>query len=188
MRKFGFICAAMLSALFGFAALALAALHVDVTQGNIQPMPIAIPNFLGGPQAAQVAGVVRADLERSGLFRPLDPKSFLEQIKDINTPPQFNNWRVINEQALVTGQAVQQPDGRLGADFRLWDIYGEQQMLGLQFATTPENWRRIAHMISDRIYERITGEKGYFDTRVVFVAESGPATKRAKRLAVMDED
>ncbi|HEY1962681.1 MAG TPA: Tol-Pal system beta propeller repeat protein TolB, partial [Rhizomicrobium sp.] len=104
------------------------------------------------------------------------------------TPPQFNNWRVINAQGLVTGQAVRQPDGRLRADFRLWDVYGEQQMLGLQFATTPENWRRIAHMISDRIYERITGEKGYFDTRVVFIAESGPAKKRVKRLAVMDED
>src|SRR4051812_1310646 len=188
MRKFGLICAAALGGVFGFAALALAALHVDVTQGNVQPMPIAIPDFLGGPRGGQIAGVIRADLERSGLFRPLDQKSYLEQIRDINTPPQFNNWRVINAQALVTGQAVSQPDGRLRADFRLWDIYGEQQMLGLSFSTTPENWRRIAHMISDKIYERITGEKGYFDTRIVFIAESGTAAKRIKRLAVMDED
>ena len=119
---------------------------------------------------------------------PLDPKSFIEQIKDINVPPQFNNWRVINAQALVTGQAATQADGRLRADFRLWDVFGETQMLGLQFFTTPENWRRIAHMISDKIYERITGEKGYFDTRIVFISESGPATNRKKRLAVMDED
>jgi len=165
-----------------------AALHVDVTQGNIQPMPIAIPDFIGTPQGAQIAGVIRADLERSGLFKPLDPKSFIEQIRDINVPPQFNNWRVINAQALVTGQATAQADGRLRVDFRLWDVFGEQQMLGLQFFTTPENWRRIAHMISDKIYERITGEKGYFDTRIVFISESGPATNRKKRLAVMDED
>jgi TolB protein len=179
---------ALCGALLGLAPKASAALHVDVTQGNIQPMPIAIPDFLGGPQGAQVAGVIRADLERSGLFRPLDPRSFVDQIRDINTPPQFNNWRVINAQALVTGQAMPQSDGRLRADFRLWDVYGEQQMLGLSFSTTPENWRRIAHMISDKIYERITGEKGYFDTRIVFIAESGTAAKRVKRLAVMDED
>jgi TolB protein len=188
MKKIAWAWLAMFAAAIASIIPAAAALHVDVTQGNIQPMPIAIPDFLGGPQGAQIASVVRADLDRSGLFRTLDPKSFLEQVKDINTPPQFNNWRVINAQALVTGQAVAQADGRLRADFRLWDIYGEQQMLGLQFATTPENWRRIAHMISDRIYERITGEKGYFDTRIVFVAESGPAAKRVKRLAVMDED
>ena len=170
------------------AGPAFAALRVDITQGNIQPMPIAIPDFLGGPQGAQIAGVVRADLERSGLFKPLDPKSFIDQIKDINTPPNFANWRVINAQGLVTGQASAQPDGRIRADFRLWDVYGGEQMLGLQFTTTPENWRRIAHMISDKIYERITGEKGYFDTRIVFISESGPATNRKKRLAVMDED
>jgi TolB protein len=188
MKRVGLLLAAVLAAVFASVMPAFAALHVDVTQGNIQPMPIAIPDFIGGPQGAQIAGVIRADLDRSGLFRTLDPKSFLEQIKDINTPPQFNNWRVINAQGLVTGQATLQPDGRLRADFRLWDVYGEQQMLGLQFSTNPANWRRIAHMISDKIYERITGEKGYFDTRIVFVAESGPATKRTKRLAVMDED
>jgi TolB protein len=188
MNKIAFVCAALLAAVSAFAAPASAALHVDVTQGNIQPMPIAIPDFIGGPQGAQIAGVVRADLDRSGLFRTLDPKSFLDQIKAINTPPQFANWRVINAQGLVTGQAVAQADGRLRADFRLWDVYGESQMLGLEFTATPENWRRIAHMISDKIYERITGDKGYFDTRIVFVSETGPATKRVKRLAVMDED
>jgi TolB protein len=188
MNRIALVCAALVAAVFALVAPVWAALHVDVTQGNIQPMPIAIPDFIGGPQGAQIAGVVRADLDRSGLFRTLDPKSFLDQIKEINTPPQFANWRVINAQALVTGQAVAQPDGRLRADFRLWDVYGESQMLGLEFTATPENWRRIAHMISDKIYERITGEKGYFDTRIVFVSETGSAMKRVKRLAVMDED
>jgi TolB protein len=172
------------------AAPASAALRVDVTQGNVQPLPIAIPDFNAGGDATgqNIAGVVRADLGRSGIFRPLDPKSFLEQVKDINVPPNFANWRVINAQGLVTGQAVMQPDGRLRVDFRLWDIYGETQMLGLQYFTAPENWRRIAHMISDAVYKRITGESGYFNTRIVFISESGPMIARKKRLAVMDED
>ncbi|HVZ70293.1 MAG TPA: Tol-Pal system beta propeller repeat protein TolB [Rhizomicrobium sp.] len=172
---------------------AMAALQVDVTSGNIQPLPIAIPDFIGqqpsdAQAGANIANVVRADLERSGLFRPLDPRSFIEAIRDINVPPNFANWRVINAQGLVTGQVAMQPDGRLRVDFRLWDVFGGSQMLGLQYFTTPENWRRIAHMISDQIYERITGEKGYFDTRIVFISESGSAINRKKRLAVMDED
>jgi len=171
-----------------FALPASASLQVDVNQGNVQPLPIAIPDFVGDPQGANIAKVVRADLERSGLFKPLDPKSFVEQIKNINVAPNFANWRVINAQGLVTGQASMQSDGRLRADFRLWDIYGESQMLGLTYSTQPESWRRIAHLISDAIYERITGEKGYFDTRIVFISETGPAMSRKKRLAVMDED
>ncbi len=179
-----------LAALFAFAfvAPAFASLQVDVNQGNVQPLPIAIPDFMGDPQGANIAKVVRADLERSGLFRPLDPKSFVEQINNINVAPNFANWRVINAQGLVTGQAAMQSDGRLRADFRLWDVYGESQMLGLTYSTQPESWRRIAHLISDAIYQRITGEKGYFDTRIVFISESGSAMNRKKRLAVMDED
>jgi TolB protein len=166
---------------------ALAVLQVDVNQGNIQPMPIAIPDF-NGQSGQSIAGVVRADLERSGLFRPLDRKSFIDQIKDANALPNFADWRVINAQALVTGQVATEPDGRLRVDFRLWDVFGGSQMDGKEFTTTPENWRRIAHLISDAIYERITGEKGYFDTRIVFVSETGPLIARKKRLAVMDED
>jgi TolB protein len=132
--------------------------------------------------------VVRADLERSGLFKPLDPKSYIDPITNINVAPNFQNWRVITAQGLVTGQVAMQPDGRLRVDFRLWDVYGESQMLGLQYFTQPTNWRRIAHMVSDAIYQRITGEKGYFDTRIVFISESGAALKRIKRLAIMDED
>ena len=171
---------------------AAAALAVDVTQGNPQPLPIAIPDFIpagnDGGNAARIAEVVRADLERSGLFKPLDPKSFVDKISNINVAPNFANWRVINAQGLVTGEAALQPDGRLRVAFRLWDVYGQTQMDGQQFYTQPENWRRIAHMVSDAIYQRITGETGYFDTRIVFISENGPATNRVKRLAVMDQD
>jgi TolB protein len=132
--------------------------------------------------------VVRADLERSGLFKPIDPKAYVDHIANINTVPNFNNWRVINAQGLVAGAVTLQPDGRLRVDFRLWDVYGESQMVGTSFSTQPESWRRVAHMVSDAIYERVTGEKGYFDTRIVFISESGPAIKRVKRLAIIDED
>ncbi|HEY8947586.1 MAG TPA: Tol-Pal system beta propeller repeat protein TolB [Rhizomicrobium sp.] len=188
MKKFALALLALAAFAFGAVAPASAQLRVDVTQGNIQPLPIAIPDFIGDPSGAQIAGVVRADLDRSGLFRPLDPKSFVDKVTDINAIPNFANWRVINAQALVTGQVQAQPDGRLRLDFRLWDVAGGSQMVGLQYYTTPDNWRRIAHMVSDAIYQRVTGEKGYFDTRIVFIAESGPATNRKKRLAVMDED
>jgi TolB protein len=171
------------------ATPARAALAIQVDRGVTEPIPIAIPDFLGGGTAGKdVATVVRADLERSGLFRSLNPASFIEKVSDINTPPRFGDWRTIQAQGLVTGQAIMQPDGRLKVDFRLWDIFGESQMVGLQYMTTPENWRRIAHLVSDAIYERITGEKGYFDTRIVFVSESGPKLNRRKRLAVMDQD
>ena len=187
------VFAALVLALALLANPARADLHVTVDQANIQPMPIAIPDFLPGgntdPSIGQnIAGVVRADLERSGLFRPIDPKAYVDHISNINVPPNFANWRVINAQALVAGQATLQPDGRLRGDFRLWDVYGQSQMLGLQFTTQPESWRRIAHKISDAIYQRITGEKGYFDTRIVFISETGPALNRKKRLAIMDED
>jgi TolB protein len=194
-RSFGLCagaCILIAAALFA-AAPARAELHVTVDQGNAKPLPIAIPDFVA-PNAADtaaaqnIAKVVRADLERSGLFQPLDPKSFVEKLSNINVPPQFANWRVIAAQALVAGQVQAQSDGRLRVDFRLWDVFGETQMIGQQYFTTPENWRRIAHIISDAIYERITGEKGYFDTRIVFISESGPALARKKRLAVMDED
>ena len=167
MKKFLLSLAALLALA---TSPALAALQVDVTQGNAQPLPIAIPDFI------------------SGLFKPIDPKAYVDHITNINAVPNFTNWRVINAQGLVAGAVTLQPDGRLRMDFRLWDVYGESQMVGTSFSTQPESWRRVAHMVSDAIYERVTGEKGYFDTRIVFISETGPAIKRVKRLAIMDED
>lgn len=172
---------------------ARALVSLDVTQGNVQPLPIAIPNFIGGvaedaEMAANISGVVAADLKRSGLFQPLDPASFIEKITRPDQLPNFQNWRVVNAQALVTGGVTRQSDGRLKAEFRLWDIYAGQQMTGQQFFTTPDNWRRVAHIIADAIYQRLTGDTGYFDTHIVYVDESGPKDKRVKRLAIMDQD
>ncbi len=172
---------------------AAALVSLDVTQGNVAPLPIAIPNFIGGSEAdaqlaADISGVVAADLKRSGLFQPLDPASFIEKITRADQVPRFQDWTVINAQALVTGGVTRQPDGRLKTEFRLWDIYAGQQMAGQQFFTSPDNWRRVAHIIADAIYERLTGDTGYFDTRIVYVDESGPKDKRVKRLAIMDQD
>ena len=170
-----------------------AAVRVDITQGNIQPMPIALPDFVGGnatdsEMARNVTGVITNNLRRSGLFAPIDPAAFIEQIKNPHAVPRFPDWRQINAQALVTGGLSRGNDGRLRGEFRLWDVFAGQQQAGQQYFTTPDNWRRISHIISDAIYERLTGEKGYFDTRIVFVDESGPKERRVKRLAIMDQD
>jgi TolB protein len=170
-----------------------AELRLDITSGKVEPMPIAIPAFSGGAanetQAGRdVAGVVSADLERSGLFRPIDPRSFIQNVSLDDAQPRFPDWRQINAQALVTGSVKTQGDGRLRVEFRLWDVFAEQQLTGYGYTTTQQNWRRIAHIIADEIYKRITGEEGYFDTRIVYVSESGPADKRVKRLAIMDQD
>ena len=192
MRKGGLIAALclMVLGLGGFyAAPARAQVEVDVNQGAIQPLPIAIPSFTSSGQVgADIARVISANLERSGLFRPIPESAFPERDIDISLQPKFPDWKTTGAQALVNGQATLSSDGRLRVDFRLWDVGAEQQLLGLQFTATPDNWRRVAHKISDAIYEKLTGEKGYFDTRVVFVAESGPKINRTKRLAIMDQD
>lgn len=168
---------------------AQALVQIDLTKGNVQPLPIAITDFFSdGSVGADVASVITNNLKRSGLFSPIDKAAFIEKIGNIDTPPQFASWKVINAQALVTGRITKGSDGRLKAEFRLWDVLGGQQMIGSQYFTSPENWRRVAHIISDAIYERLTGEKGYFDSRIVFVSESGTKDKRVKRLALMDQD
>jgi TolB protein len=177
----------LLAAALASARPALADVSVDVNQGVLQPLPIAIPAF-GGAQGAEIAKVVEDDLSGSGLFKPIDSSTFLEQSLDVNVQPQFQLWKQINAQALLEGQATVDSDGRMHVDFRLWDIYAQQPLLGFQYSSTQDNWRRLAHKIADAVYERETGEKGYFDTRVVFVAESGPKIKRIRRLAIMDQD
>ncbi len=170
-----------------------AAVQLDVTAGNFQPMPIAIPDFVAGTPgdvdtARGVTQIITANLKRCGLFAPIDPAAYIEKIASPDVAPRFPDWRAINAQALVIGRMTRQNDGRLKAEFRLWDVVAGQQLAGQQYFTTPDNWRRIAHIISDAIYERLTGEKGYFDSRVVFVDETGPAERRIKRLAIMDQD
>jgi TolB protein len=172
---------------------AFAVVKLDVTQGNVQPLPIALPDFLsvGVPDPSTARGVtqiIASNLQRSGLFAPIDQAAYIERITNFSNTPRFADWRTINAQALVTGRLTRLPDGRLSADFYLWDVFAGSHLDGKSYQTPPDNWRRVAHMISDAIYERLTGEKGYFDSRIVFVDESGPKERRVKRLALMDQD
>jgi TolB protein len=170
-----------------------AVLRVPVGPGDFKPMPIALPDFIAGTPsdgevAVNVTQIINGNLKRSGLFVPIDPAAFLEKVVNPDAQPRFPDWRAINAQALVTGRTTRQPDGRLKAEFRLWDVFANQQLAGEQYTTTQDNWRRIGHIISDAIYERLTGEKGYFDSHVVFIDETGPRERRVKRLALMDQD
>ena len=172
---------------------ARAAVRLDVTQGNVQPMPIAIPDFIPGAPgdadaARTVTQVIANNLGRSGLFAPIDPAAYIEKIVNFDAVPRFPDWRAINAQALVVGRVNRQGDGRIKAEFRLWDVFAGQQQEGKVYSATPDNVRRIGHIISDAVYERLTGEKGYFDSRIVFVDETGPRERRVKRLTLMDQD
>jgi TolB protein len=168
-------------------------MEVDITRGNIRAIPIAIAPFGGGtsastPLAADITAIVSGDLERSGLFKPIPSAAHIERIFNIDVPPRFRDWRVIKAEALATGQVTVTADGRIKAQYRLWDVFAGRELKGEQFYIAAAEWRRIGHMIADAIYERLTGEKGYFDSRIVFVDETGPKNKRRKRLAVMDQD
>lgn len=176
-----------------FAATAAhAELKIDITKGNVDPMPIAVTALTGAgsgdANGANIASVVSADLERSGLFRPISKDAFIEQVKNGDSVPRYADWRQINANALITGTVTPTTNDKVRISFRLWDTLGQQQIAGKEYNTYARNWRRVSHLISDEIYKRLTGEQGYFDTRIVYVSESGSAKARVKRLAIMDQD
>ncbi|MFA4994564.1 MAG: Tol-Pal system beta propeller repeat protein TolB [Bdellovibrionales bacterium] len=187
------IIALVALAVLGLANPARAEVKIDITRGVVEPIPIAIPAFYGTTSSESnfgrnIAEVVSNDLVRSGLFSSVDPRSFVQDANSLLVQPRFADWRVLNAQALVVGKIEAQAGGKLKVEFRLWDTFSEQQMTGLAYFSIPSNWRRVAHIVADAIYKRITGENGYFDTRIVYIAETGPQTKRIKRLAIMDQD
>ena len=196
MRAAG--CAALLTAVIVLSAATLgsaarAELRVDITRGHVEPLPIALVDLAGASEAdakigRRITKVITSNLERSGLFRPIDPGAFIDEPSGMTVRPRFQDWRIINAQALVTGRVVPGESGRLTVEFRLWDVFAEQQLVGLKLSGTANAWRAIAHTMSDKIYERLTGETGYFHTRIVYIAETGPPDKRIKRLALMDQD
>ncbi len=186
------LAAAVALGLAGLAAHA-APLRIVIDQGVIEPMPFAVPDFIaenGGASdfARDIARVVAADLAGTGLFREIGADAFISRVTSFDAPVAYNDWQAINAQALITG-AVQASGDQIVVKFRVFDVFSGQQLgEGLQFAGTPQTWRRMAHKVADAVYSRITGEGGYFDSRVVYVAESGPKNQRLKRLAVMDYD
>ncbi len=176
-----------------FSGTARAELQIDVNGAMRDPLPLAFPEmihegFWVGQYAKRIRNVVIADLERSGLFRIIPENSYIQELNSINQEPSFVDWKAINAHALVQSAISEIDEQHLKVEFRLWDVFAENQLKGQSFTTTKDNWRRVAHVIADAIYERLTGEKGYFDTRIVYVSETGPATRRIKRLAIMDQD
>lgn len=193
-RLFAVLSALTASLVLAAAVQAQDPLRVDVTRGNLDPLPIALPNFVGVSDEAQSRGaditrVVTNDLASSGLFAPISQDAYIEDIENIDLRPRFADWRVIDASALLVGTVTIQDDGRLVVAFRLWDTRLEEQLLGLQYRTAPENWRRVAHRVADEVYQRLTGESGYFNTRIVYVAEGrGVEGETLRQLAMMDQD
>jgi TolB protein len=190
----------ILKALVTAVALSAAALSgaqarvvIDITQGNVEPMPIAVPEFIveagGNSQIAKdITEVVKADLDRSGLFSIIDPRAYIEDVANVNTRPRFADWRLINAQVLVVADVKSLGDGRIEVATRVWDVYADEQLGAVSFKTPQDNWRRAAHKVADFVYKSLTGEEGYFDSRIVFVHETGPRAKRVKQLMIMDQD
>ena len=178
-----------------------ALIEVDITRGNLDPLPIAVSPLSADKDTnekltkelkidkvgQEISSVVENNLRNSGLFNPLNRDAFLQKPNIAHLKPRFEDWSLIKAQALITGK-VTLKDKKLRVEFRLWDVLAGKEMMALAFTTVPSNWRRVGHIITDKVYERLTGEKGYFDTRIIYVAEDGPKTKRIKKLAIMDQD
>ena len=176
-----------------------ALIEVDITRGNLDPLPIAVSPLHVDIKSENskdmkikelgnnISEIIEKNFRSTGLFNPLKKEAFVQKPDIAHLKPRFEDWRLIKAQALVTGKLLIK-DEKLKVEFRLWDLAASKEMTALAFTTTPSNWRRVAHIISDKIYERLTGEQGYFDTRIIYVAESGPKSQRIKKLAIMDQD
>ena len=187
--------------LFIINSSAIALVEVDITRGNLDPLPIAVSplHIVSGSKdikqngkiiknvGEEISKVIEVNFKRSGLFNPLKKESFVQNPDIAHIKPRFEDWRLIKAQALVTGK-VNVSEEKLRVEFRLWDTVAAKEMVALAFSTTPSNWRRVAHIISDKVYQRLTGEEGYFDTRIIYVSETGEKTQRYKKLAIMDQD
>ena len=185
--------------LIQFKAYAL--IEVDITRGNLSPLPVAVSPLASDKKSlaevekilkikdigSEISLVVENNLKQTGLFNPLAKDAFLQKPDIAHFKPRFEDWKLIKAQALITGK-VEIINENLRVEFRLWDVLAAKEMLAIAFTTVPTNWRRVGHIITDKVYERLTGEKGYFDTRIIYVAEKGPKTKRIKKLAIMDQD
>jgi len=184
-----------------FQSKAYALIEVDITRGNLNPLPLAVSPLYSDKNSnlfsketlkidelgSEISLIVERNLKQTGLFNPLSKDAFLQKPDIAHLKPRFEDWNLIKAQALITGK-VEIVEGKLRVEFRLWDVLAAKEMLALAFTTVPTNWRRVGHIISDKVYQRLTGEKGYFDTRIIYVSEEGPKTKRIKKLAIMDQD
>ncbi len=177
---------------FLFSSFNVHSLEVTLTQGSVKPTPIAVTDLYSKNSQLTKVGknisiVVSDNLERSGLFLPIDKRSFIQDNESLSNKPRFEDWKLIKAQHLVSGK-ISTNNGKISVEFRLFDVFQQKQIVGKKYETNEKNWRRVAHIISDSIFKNITGEGGYFDTRIVYVAETGPKDNKQKRLAIMDQD
>jgi TolB protein len=169
-------------------------LRIEITEGVIEPLPYAVPDFVAETPAAEqfaaeISRIVANNLTGTGLFREVPRDAHISRVSSFSAPVQFADWRAINSQALITGSVAADTSGRVVVKFRVWDVFAGQELgQGMQFASDTDGWRRLAHKVADQVYSRLTGEQPYFDSRVVFVSETGPKDARQKRLAIMDYD
>ncbi len=183
---------AFLITLFLFYSFKVYSLEVTLTQGSVKPTPIAITELYSKNSqlikvGKNISTVISDNLERSGLFLPIDQRSFIQDNESLVNKPRFEDWKLIKAQHLVSGK-ISTSNGKISVEFRLFDVFQQKQIVGKKYETNEKNWRRVAHIISDSIFKNITGEGGYFDTRIVYVAETGPKENKQKRLAIMDQD
>jgi len=180
-----------------FTKSSFALIEIDITRGNLNPLPVAVsPLYVESKSSevlkeleagSEISKIIETNLLRSGLFNPLEKDSFVQKPDIAHLKPRFEDWKLIKAQALITGKVNITTD-KLRVEFRLWDVLAAKEIMALAFTTVPDNWRRVAHIITDKIYERLTGEEGYFDTRIIYVSEKGPKNRRIKKLAIMDQD
>jgi TolB protein len=197
MKRFFLYFTSLILILYTSSAYSL--IKVDITRGNLDPLPIAvsplhvdiksetIDKIKSKDLGENISKIIEKNFRSTGLFDPLKKDAFVQKPDIAHLKPRFEDWRLIKAQALVTGKLLIKND-KLKVEFRLWDVTASKEIIALAFTTTPTNWRRVAHIISDKIYERLTGEDGYFDTRIIYVSEAGPKDKRVKKLAIMDQD
>ena len=167
-------------------------MDLTITQGTIKPTPIAVTNFYSTTNSEikigkNISMVISDNLERSGLFSPIDKKAFIQNSESLSSQLRFEDWKIIKAQHLITGKVLKR-DNKISVEFRLYDVFSQKELIAKKYETSEKNWRRVSHIISDAVFSRITGDSGYFDTRIVYVAETGPKDKRQKRLAIMDQD
>ena len=178
--------------LFLFSSFKVQSLEVTLTEGSVKPTPIAVTELYSknsqlNKVGKNISNVISDNLERSGLFLPIDQRSFIQDNESLANKPRFEDWKLIKAQHLVSGK-ISTNSGKISVEFRLFDVFQQKQIVGKKYETSEKNWRRVAHIISDSIFKNITGEGGYFDTRIVYVAETGPKENKQKRLAIMDQD
>lgn len=195
MKKF---LSLLVGAILCLSLPAKAQLNVSISGATQAPIPVAFPKiisdnnglgaFFGFSYADKVRDVVLADLERSGLFRIINERSYIQKFSSLDESPIFGDWRVINAQVLVQSAIMEENGSDLKLQFKLWDIISQKELMFEVYTADKNNWRRMAHSMADAIYERLTGDKGYFNTVIAYISESGPSSKRVKRLALMDQD